>query len=121
MSDNRFEEEPDGDPHGECAAEIHALRAQLNAVKHQYDIAEIEHDILRKNDIQERLRRLAAAEIVALRAENLKLYAELHTAEAALADIGDADRNPGEDVAWCEARAAQADVRRRHCQRFVGQ
>lgn len=29
-------------------------------------------------------------------------------AEAALADIGDADREPGDDVAWCEARAAQA-------------
>ena len=29
-------------------------------------------------------------------------------AEAGLADIGDADREPGDDVAWCEARAAQA-------------
>ena len=29
-------------------------------------------------------------------------------AEAALADIGDADREPGDDLAWCEARAAQA-------------
>ena len=29
-------------------------------------------------------------------------------AEAALADIGDADREPGDDVAWCERRAAQA-------------
>ena len=24
-----FDEEPDGDPHGECAAEIHKLRAAL--------------------------------------------------------------------------------------------
>jgi len=32
----------------------------------------------------------------------------LVTAEAALADIGDADREPGDDVAWCEARAAKA-------------
>lgn len=31
----------------------------------------------------------------------------LKTAEAALADIGDADREPGDDLAWCEARAAQ--------------
>jgi hypothetical protein len=29
-------------------------------------------------------------------------------AEAALADIGDAEREPGDDLAWCEKRAAQA-------------
>lgn len=29
-------------------------------------------------------------------------------AEAALADIGDADREPGDDLAWCARRAAQA-------------
>lgn len=29
-------------------------------------------------------------------------------AEAALADIGDADREPGDDLAWCERRAAEA-------------
>ena len=32
----------------------------------------------------------------------------LVTAEAGLADIGDADREQGDDVAWCEARAAAA-------------
>lgn len=32
----------------------------------------------------------------------------LEIAEAALADIGDADREPGDDLAWCERRAAQA-------------
>jgi hypothetical protein len=32
----------------------------------------------------------------------------LQTAEAALADIGDATREPGDDLAWCERRAAQA-------------
>lgn len=32
----------------------------------------------------------------------------LRGAEAALADIGDADRQPGDDLAWCETRAAQA-------------
>ena len=32
----------------------------------------------------------------------------LKFAEAALADIGDADREPGDDLAWCEARAAEA-------------
>ena len=92
----------------EAAAEIVTLREQINAVKYQYDILEREQGILQKNDIQERLRCLAAAEIVALRAELLTLYSALHTAEAALADIGDADRNPGDDVAWCEARAARA-------------
>jgi hypothetical protein len=34
--------------------------------------------------------------------------AALKTAEAALSDIGDADREPGDDLKWCEARAAQA-------------
>lgn len=37
-----------------------------------------------------------------------RLAEALRTAEAALADIGDADREPGDDVAWCERRAAQA-------------
>jgi hypothetical protein len=36
------------------------------------------------------------------------LRSALETAEAALADIGDADREPGDDLAWCERRAAQA-------------
>ena len=35
-------------------------------------------------------------------------HAALVKAEAALADIGDADREPGDDVAWCERRAAEA-------------
>lgn len=29
-------------------------------------------------------------------------------AEAALSDIGDADREPGDDLTWCESRAAEA-------------
>jgi hypothetical protein len=32
----------------------------------------------------------------------------LVTAEAGLADIGDADREPTDDLAWCEERAVQA-------------
>lgn len=35
-----------------------------------------------------------------------KLEAVLRIAEAALADIGDATRGPGDDLAWCERRAA---------------
>ena len=36
-----------------------------------------------------------------------ELIRVLELAEAALADIGDADREPGDDLAWAEARAAQ--------------
>lgn len=64
----------------------------------------------------EKIRRLRAAEdkcnsyIVdnARLAEQVEsLRAALVLAEAALSDIGDADREPGDDLAWCEARAAQ--------------
>lgn len=37
-----------------------------------------------------------------------RLRVALREAEAALADIGDADREPGDDLAWCERRAAEA-------------
>lgn len=40
--------------------------------------------------------------------ELMRLRTALHCAEAALADIGDADREPGDDLAWCESRAAEA-------------
>lgn len=40
-------------------------------------------------------------------AEPSGLLEALRIAEAALADIGDADREPGDDLAWCERRAAQ--------------
>lgn len=41
--------------------------------------------------------------------EALRMALEaLEYAEAGLADIGDADREPGDDLAWCERRAAQA-------------
>ena len=46
--------------------------------------------------------------IAALREQVQVLRDALKTAEAALADIGDATREPGDDLAWCEARAAQA-------------
>jgi hypothetical protein len=36
------------------------------------------------------------------------LISALLYAEAALADIGDADREEGDDLAWCENRAASA-------------
>lgn len=37
-----------------------------------------------------------------------KAIEALHEAEAALSDIGDADREPTDDVEWCEERAAEA-------------
>lgn len=43
-----------------------------------------------------------------LRSERDALREALKKAEAALADIGDADREPADDLAWCEKRAAQA-------------
>ena len=49
--------------------------------------------------------------VLALKAAVLELERLRDTlayAEAALADIGDADREPGDDLAWCEARAAEA-------------
>jgi hypothetical protein len=37
-----------------------------------------------------------------------RLLDALAYAEAALGDIGDADREPGDDLQWCEERAAAA-------------
>ena len=47
---------------------------------------------------------LTPRQLVAQRDE---LLAMLKLAEAGLADIGDADREPGDDLAWCERRAAE--------------
>jgi hypothetical protein len=43
-----------------------------------------------------------------------ELIRALELSEAALADIGDADREPGDDLAWAETRAAQDLPRIRH-------
>jgi hypothetical protein len=43
-----------------------------------------------------------------------ELIRALELAEAALSDIGDADREPGDDIAWAERRAAQDLPRIRH-------
>lgn len=47
-------------------------------------------------------------EIARLQAQVDALAGALACAEAALSDIGDADREPGDDVKWCEQRAAEA-------------
>ncbi len=45
---------------------------------------------------------------LALQGKVMRQLAEaLELAEAGLADIGDADREPGDDLEWCERRAAQ--------------
>jgi hypothetical protein len=43
-----------------------------------------------------------------------ELIRALELAEEALADIGDAEREPGDDIAWAERRAAQDLPRVRH-------
>lgn len=60
----------------------------------------------------------AAAELRRLHAVNQELLEALKLAEAGLADIGDADREPGDDLAWCERRAAAANHPRRHRQSY---
>ncbi len=49
---------------------------------------------------------LAASEVVEAGGDSDVIRA-LVKAEAALADIGDAEREPGDDLAWCERRAAE--------------
>lgn len=49
---------------------------------------------------------LAAPEVVEAGGDSDVIRA-LVKAEAALADIGDAEREPGDDLAWCERRAAE--------------
>lgn len=67
-------------------------------------IAELEpHNNLLSDDLD-----ATKAERQRLRAENEALLSTLEYAEAGLADIGDADREPGDDLAWCESRAAEA-------------
>lgn len=46
--------------------------------------------------------------ILALLDRQERLVAALRVAEAALADIGDSDHEPWDDLIWCEQRAARA-------------
>jgi hypothetical protein len=50
----------------------------------------------------------AKAEIARLDQANASLWKALGYAEAALADIGDAEREPGDSLEWCARRAAEA-------------
>ena len=49
-----------------------------------------------------------------------QLLDTLSYAESALGDIGDADREPGDDLEWCEGRAAEALPRVRKLLRAHG-
>ena len=62
-----------------------------------------------------------AGDLVNARAAVAELMEAAATAEAALADIGDADREPGDDVAWCERRAAVAIPRLRAALAAMGE
>lgn len=51
-----FDEQPDGDPHGECAAEIHRLQAEIERLSRELElekehtskyVAQFEHERLR--------------------------------------------------------------------------
>lgn len=83
----------------DAAALIRQLQAAEQAAR--ASAAEREIEALRA-DLADYMR---IANTEATRAE--RLSEALRVAEAALADIGDADREPGDDVAWCECRAAE--------------
>jgi hypothetical protein len=57
------------------------------------------------NDYQEEL---SASSYSHVMDDRDRLLDALSYAECALGDIGDADREPGDDLEWCERRAAAA-------------
>jgi hypothetical protein len=57
------------------------------------------------NDYQDRL---SASSYSHVMDDRDQLLDALSYAECALGDIGDADREPGDDLEWCEGRAAEA-------------
>ena len=71
-------------------------------------LAEVEYDWMAHREDLERLIDELIDENELLKAQRDALLEALKYAEAGLADIGDADREPGDDLAWCEARAAEA-------------
>ena len=57
---------------------------------------------------REAYERILQAALSAPKQQAVEVTEALKVAEAALADIGDADREPGDDIAWAERRAAEA-------------
>ena len=54
------------------------------------------------------LQKCFETELTAALAREAGLREALRIAEAALSDIGDAEREEGDDLAWCERRASEA-------------
>ena len=90
LSDVLLPYQPDNNSHED--AEIEALRAEVEEAREGWHMANGTADLAMKHR--------DAAE-----AQAERLAEALRIAEAALEDIGDADREPGDDVAWCERRA----------------
>ena len=98
-----------------CAADLQEVKAYLEAQLAAAEPAALPEDqraaveFYAKNPsaaLFDMNRRIATPIAAGAPAADALLNA-LKKAEAALSDIGDADREPGDDLAWCERRAAQ--------------
>ena len=85
-------------PYESCILE---LRDRLTAAEQRISELEAAENYRQQDEDAERAMEPAPA------GELDVLTQALVKAEAALADIGDAEREPGDDLAWCEQRAAQ--------------
>jgi hypothetical protein len=89
----------------EDTSDVYRTVELLRALSAERDAAQGDNRILRTE-------KHADAEAIAtlrdINAENDRLRVALKISEAALSDIGDADREDGDDLAWCERRAAKA-------------
>ena len=89
---------------------------ECRASKLETDMTDRENDALRSTNIDQaaeigilRTEKHADAEAIGSQAAEIeRIRAALKIAEAALSDIGDAHREEGDDLAWCERRAAKA-------------
>jgi len=94
------------------AAELRRLHAENIELKAKADVAQagylaaVQTARWQESTNKELNRHIATKH--ALRAQRDELLEALKLAEAGLADIGDADREPGDDLAWCERRAAES-------------
>lgn len=92
-----------------CPECVRELRTSLAAVTRERDENEDVFKVWRRRaEEAERERDEARAEVAKLRVERDTLKAAAKKAEAALADIGDSDHEPTDDLAWCEQRAQEA-------------
>lgn len=87
------------DPSGKDGDVAHAYIARDGVPDIAVRASDAEYIEQACNALPELLSRLEAAE---------RCVDALKKVEAALSDIGDADREPGDDLKWCERRAAEA-------------